>query len=455
MTTFVDSGLISLVSYDPGTGLISPGSVLNVGSNTLQSLDPNLDATQNANYGGANLVPAYVAGFASWCYSATGWGRCTDYSGLVYCSGYGAEGSLMNYGSAGHAAGGPCIWARYDIATATWSLIGKALQTDSLTQVFLPGTNTFSGIPPATRWNSDWGDWIGASTDWPVAWRQPGFNPPEGAHTRAGLVYRPASAAGNSQGEIWATCFSSGVTGGLPLGASMGCFVFDLDTGLWSRATKRAYGTPFEAQYDAVHDKIVCCVWEFSHWMDFVDVLDCATRVWTRRYITDPTRPYVQFDSSQFIYQNWFVVCVIESISNPNPPMKLYAVDLNLIAGSASIPNVWPLNISAPSGYPVTLNIPSGVNGPINSQTNAWMYNSDDGCFYCINKGGDPHRFWKMTPPADPITGTWVITPQTLTGDALVVSSTDYATMHYIPSKKAFAYQSNNTSARMALVRSL
>lgn len=435
------TGLITVTTTAPVGQGIAPGTIQSlVSTNHRQNLDPALSPFHNMNYPGDPPWKIIV--------NQAGWTHLTDYCGSLFCKDYGAQGSIMQYGAAGHSAGGPCIWVRYDVATKTWSLVGKALPTNSLLG-YTSGSN-----PPPTKFNHVWGDWIGDSPDWPAGQAQPGFNPPEGCHTRAGFAYRPASKAGNAQGEIITTWCPSGQNAG---GPQQGSFIFDLDTGLWSRtATLKPTAHPMEASYHEASDMIFSVVWEFSHWADFIDVLDCSTMAWTRKYFTAGTHPYVLFDSTQFILGDLFVVALIELGSNAPEPIQFWACQVSAIISGVGLTWV-KLNVSAPA-WPVVQFYGSGAQPAVNARTNAWTP-YPDGCLYCTNRGAEGHTLWKLTPPAGDtaakLAGTWAISSQTLTGDAMRVSTTDYSRLQFSPDLGAFLYTGENTTDPVQIIKPL
>lgn len=424
---------------------ISAGSTQTISGNTRQSLDPEGNATQNCNFGGANLMPASVTGRAPWIFpvNATGWANSTAYCGSLFCKDFGPYGSLMQYGGAGHSVGGPLIWMRYDIASATWSLVGKALPTDSL-QNYVAGSN-----PPATRFDHTWGDWIGSSSDWPAGWAQPGFNPPEGCHSRASYVYRPANKAGNTSGQIITTWCPSGAQTGANI---RGSHVYDIDTGLWTRTTNlRPGSSPNESKYYEPADLVISAVTEASHFATFVDVLDCATMTWTRKTVAGPGQPYLQYDSTQFICGGLFVVAITSHTTGATEPIELWSMPISSIVSGAGM--AWTKLTLTASSWPVAAVPGAGVT---TAQMVGWEQYSD-GNFYATNRGASPNTLWKLTPPAGDdaakVSGTWAITTQTLTGEAIASAGSDYSRLRYVPALNAFAWTGESMSGPVQAIR--
>ncbi len=434
-----DSGLLTLSSASP----IPDGTVQSVSVNTRLSIDPESSAQHNPNYAGANLFPGSVVGRAPWIFPLNlfGWAHVTDYCGSVYCTSYGEQGSILQYGDAGHSAGGPSIWARYDVATAQWTLVGRALPTDSL-QSYVAGSN-----PPATRFDHTWGDWIGGSNDWPIGWRQPGFNPPAGSHTRSSFFYRPPRKAGNLAGQVVATWQPTGKNGGTGCGGS---FYFDLDSGLWHRTRnlRPNAGSSQESIYYEPNDIALAVVMEFSHFADAVYVLDCATMTWSKRPVTGSV-PWVISDSTQFICGGLLVVVIETTAANDVEPMAFFAMPIEAIVSGIGMR--WTkLKINAAS-YPV-----SPMDGIIRAMSISWNRFSD-GHFYATNLGYSPHTLWKLIPPAgndvDKLLGTWLIGTQVLVGDEISRSSRDFSRLQYVPAIDSFLWTGDDIGGPVQAIR--
>ena len=434
---------------------IPSGTVSSINVNTRSAIDPRYDSNQNAAY---PAIPIWDVT------NGTQWAHVTDYCGSVFATGLGSNGSLLQYAAAGHSAGGPCIWLRFDVASGLWSLIGKALQTDSLKDYFNPpvqdaqGNYLFSNNPPATRFDNTWGDYIGASSDWQTDWAQPGFNPPEGSHTRGSFAYRPPNKAGNIAGQVLHSWQPTGKQGGTPSSQQpqgiRGSHYFDLDTGQWYRtANLRPSSSSLELNYYEPLDVAMGVVQEFSHYANFVDLLDCQTMTWRRVTVSDPSAPYVLYDSTQFICGGLFVVASHTQANNPVLPTQFWALKISDIVAGNTL--TWTQLIVTATSWPVAL-VPNTA-GNVNGQQIRWVQNPLDENFYATNKGSSGQVLWKMTPPvgtdAAKLSGTWSITTQTLTGQSIGLSGFDYSRLQFVPAISAFVWTTDAVACPVQAIR--
>jgi hypothetical protein len=96
--------------------------------------------------------------------------------------------------------------------------------------------------------------------------------------------------------------------------------------------------------------------------------------------------------------------------------------------------------------------------GALPSHYNAWHFFPRDGCWY--SKGASGNTINKLTPPANPFTGTWAFSTVTITGASLPpdciiaddpgVNTHHYSRFFYVPTLQCFAWIAGN--AQVALI---
>lgn len=369
------------------------GEIKSINLNTRNDIDPKNDPLANPNY--PNTPPWDVIG-------GTGWQHARDYCGAVYCKDLGPLGTYFEYDASGHSANGATSGSGFDINTRTWARkTPRPLPVNNL-QGYVSGSN-----PDPSLFDHSAGHWIGDSPLIPEAFRQPGYNPNAGSHTRNNWFYRPAAKAGNGTGEVWICWGVTGVGSGT---TARGGHVIDLDTGL-QRTHANLRPATGSACGGMVYFEDLDCGIGFNHGSSAntssVDYIDCVTGLWTRRTATNSI--LLIPDSTVFRWGNYLVVCINENTPNP-APMRFYALDVVTMLVS---PTSWfELTISAVS-YPVSEF--SSYGGLGKSWTVNWAYCPVNGCFYATNRSHGSNKVWKLTPPGA-VNGTWVITEETMTG---------------------------------------
>lgn len=382
----------------PNTGPVwapAAGQIVTLAAtNTRDSLDPRDDALANPDYPGAAPWESY-----------TQWFHMTDYCGAVMASELGAGGTYMQYGAAGHSAVAACFWIGFDIADLTWKRIGpRPLPTDGVA-LGSQSTADLNTIYPASQFNPQWGEWQGGYSGWPSGFAQPGYNPPEGSHTRNNLVYRPPTTAGNTAGQVITTFTSTGIHTGLQ--QPYGSHVFDLDALSFARTNTLKPGQGGAvggSEYFTQLDCVVALNRESSGFVTTVDVLNCATMAWARRNVSNGMVAY--YDSTCFGWGDYFVLCV----QNPNVPSAaptFWAINAALLKAGAA--TGWQQLTVAASSYPRT-----STNAMV---TVSWALCPENGAYYAVNRQHGSSALWKLTPPVSgALADTWTITEQALTG---------------------------------------
>ncbi|MBK9234545.1 MAG: hypothetical protein IPO19_00135 [Rhodoferax sp.] len=424
----------------------APGAIRNISSNTRADIDPGKDLLSNINH------PA----LPPWDFThGTQWQHTTDFCGAAFGAALGAQGTYLMYGAAGHSAGGPCTWMGYDVAESKWKLVGpKPLQTDSL-MTFVPGVT-----PSPTKFDHVWGDYIGASKDWPAGWARPGFNPPEGSHTRNSFVYRPPHRARNAKGQIIHAWQPTGGRSGTQYGAGvspviLGSHFYDLDTNLWHRTTNTriSYGS-LGITYHEASDSVFGHLCEGSAYGNYVDWLNCATMVWTRVRISDAAAPYIPYDSICFTVGGLYVIAVYDHADNPAVPMHLWALSIaDIMAGSSNLR--WTHMALSAAEWP--MNTGPNPEGKVNMQNTGWALCPANGCFYALSHTTNSNRLYKLTPPeggdASVLAGTWTLSTEAFVGGNALWSSTDYSRLQWAPALNAFVWTGEDISGPVQAIR--
>lgn len=324
-------------AHEPPAWAPASGEVRNISRNTRADIDPRLDPAANPNYPN---TPPWEAG--------VGWVHVTDYCGAVFASDIGAHGTYMQYGAAGHSAVGACFWFGFDLADRLWKRVGRRpLPSDAFNAAAADPVN-LDKYYPADQLDAAWGEWQGGYRGWPKGFAQPGYNPPEGSHTRNSFVYRPAAKAGNRGGQILVAWQPTGKTSGNNV---RGGWVWNPDNGLFSRhANVRpgGGGAVGGMQYFPELDAMIGISQGFSAPAAWVDVLDCAGMSWARRTVS--AAPAAYYDSTSFAHGGYYVLCN-HKLQPQDPPFELWAIDARAL--KKGLPAAWvPLKVAAVS-YPV------------------------------------------------------------------------------------------------------
>lgn len=415
--------------------MVIAGTIRNISLNTRADINPRNDPLANPNFPGA--APWEIHGdFRSQ------WLHVTDFCGSVFAPSLGSMGTLLQYGAAGHSAVNAPFWFGYDVAERVWKRIGhRTLPTDQLSQLFSAG----GLIPDPAAFDRIWGDWNGSWAGWPAGFEQPGWNPPEGSHTRNSFVYRPPDAAGNRAGQI-ITCWEpTGIQGGTGI---RGSHVWDADTGLFTRTANLRPGSGNAAtgmQYSRAHDVVIGNNLVFSSVTGQIDFLDCRTMTWVRREATNTRN--VRIESTSFLAGDLFVRVDHEFTVSATPFTLEAVVVSDVVAGR---PFTWTtLKLDATS-YPTNQ---AGL-----TITTQFEFCPVDGAYYAVNRVAGSNRIWKLTPPAAAsqtgslLTGTWTLREQALDG-ALAGASVDYARLRWCPALTAFLWTGESVAEDVQAIR--
>jgi hypothetical protein len=408
---------------------LEDGTITNISLNTRADVNPRSNTDLNPN------APSQ----APWEISV-GWGASalSAFCGAVFAKDMGAAGKLMCWGAPGHSTNLEfAAWVAFDVATDSWEIIGSPPPTEVVT------TYTAGVTPPTSRFDHTWGEWNGGSTDWAEAFRRPGYNPPMGSHTRNSFVYIPAADAGNSAGKIVVAWQPTGNVSGTGIAGS---FIYDCDTGLFSRTANvrpghgsDCTGVAFHAEQNVVvgHNRVSTTT------TSELDYLDLSSDTWVRRNASAAVA--VRIDSTNFVCGDLFVM-----VSNTTQPPVFMAAPVSTVKAGGSW--AWAtLTVSAAS-WP--------TNGSGNTLTTQWSRCPVNGAWYAVNRQAGSLTLWKLVKPtgvADSDTsgllaGTWTVTTETLTGVGLEGASFDYGRLQWAPSLSAFLWFGDlHTSAVQAI----
>jgi len=418
----IPSGITS-VQLGRGTPYVPPavvpsGTVVTLAqSNSRSDMDPKLDPLANPSYPGTGPWAVGV-GYV--------WSTVTDYSGAVFVPTLGAAGAYLQYGAAGHAAYSAPFWFGYYVAEQEWRRVGaRPLPSSGLS------ASGVLGYPPDPAcWDATWGDYNGGWAGWPAGFSQPGIIVPEGSHTRNRMLFRPPAAAGNTKGQIIVTWRPSGAA---DAGSAAGSWVYDLDTLTFARTANlrpsgffaHAGGAVYHAGLD-----VVTAPNQSPGAASTLDWLNCATMTWTARNLTGGTHSYGQgpqaFGWIDSAGKHWHVC--YDSIAGTHWGIRAEDV---MVAG-ANIPWV-DMTVSAPDGMPPI--------GPSSQFYPTWSRCAADGCYYIADGVTGGTVLYKLTPPVSGVfTDTWVISKQTLAGDAIAINDNHYGKLQWCPSLTAFLW---------------
>lgn len=423
------------------------GTIANISLNTRVDINPANDPLANPNY------PLD----APWEDAGYGWHTVAAYCGAVMAEDIGSKGTYLQYGGAGHAAVNATFMFGFDLDDRLWKRIQKRpLPTDSLGLAAADQAN-FGSYYSVDQLDSTWGNWKGDYSGW-GSFAQPGYNPPVGGHTRNSWVYRPASAVGNTSGQVITAWHDTGRLSGT---GSRGSHIWDADTGNWSHTTNlrpnagsSVGGIRYFPHLDAV---IGMNLESSSSGYQFLDVLDCSTMTWSRRTLTNGIDCYV--DATCFACDDLYVF--VSNVADPGTPMLFYGIEASKIKDGISAG--WtPLNISAAS-YPLSGTTDIYLEFTKNVQ---WEQCPIDGNFYAVNRLHGSNKLWKLVPPpgntAAKLAGTWTITEQTLTGETLdcrisngtsLWPSFDYSRLRWSTWANAFIWTSDYNAGNVQAIR--
>lgn len=369
-----------------------------------------------------------------------GWGggALSAYCGAVFADGVGPAGTLMTWCAPGHSTNlEATCWAGFDVAAREWRLFGRPLPC-------APVSASPSNLPPESQFDRAWGDWRGGSQDWPEEFRQPGYNPPMGSHTRNSFVYLPPDAAGNASGKIVVAWHPTSNGSGTSL---CGSWVWDADTGLFGRTANQrpsSGGAVTGMGYSSAAAVVLGHNFASSVTSSALDVLDLRTLTWTRR--TAASSIALNIDSTNFIIGDLFVM--VRHESNASVPMTLWAAPISAVcAGSAWR---WTRLAVEATSWPTK----GGA-----SWTVSWSRCPDNGAFYAVNRVPGSNTLWKLSPPAADdqtgalLAGVWRVTAETLGGDGLIGADFDYSRLRWSAGLGAFLWFGESVTSPVQAIR--
>jgi|GEM_PF-6692468 hypothetical protein len=412
---------------------IPTASIVNISQNHRDSVNPRSNAALNPSAPSA----------APW-EASVGWGSeaISAYAGALYASGMGDSGIYLMYAAPGHSTNLEyCGHVGFNIATRLWEIVDNAPPT--------PVMSSYSaGVTPApSRFNHDYGDWIGDSADWALAFRRPGYNPPAGAHTRNSWVYIPGAQAGNSRGKVVTAWHPTGNNTGTGL---RGSWVYDCDTRTWSRTANLRPGDGSSVggvAYHAAQNVVVGYNRESSAVVAELDVLDMATLTWTRRNATGAVA--LAIDSTCFIVGDLYVY-----VGNGAASSTMRAAPVSTVKAGGSW--TWQnLTLSA-SSWPIKV---GGV-AP-GTFTCQWSRCPVNGAWYAVNRNAGSQTLWRLDKPAGVadsdtsglLSGTWTVASETLTGAGLEPAQFDYGRLQWCSAITAFLWVGDAHTSNVQAIR--
>lgn len=400
-----------------------------ISRNTRADINPRNDPSLNPNF--PNSAP--------W-ETSVGWGAnaLSAFSGAVFADGIGAAGTLMTYCATGHSTNlEATCWAGFDVARREWRLIGRPLPCS-------PISASPSNLPLASQFDPLWGDWIGGSEDWPAAYRQPGYNPPMGSHTRNSFVYIPPTAAGNSRGKIVVAWQPTSNGSGTNI---QGSWVWDADTELFSRTANlrpSAGGAVTGVAFSEHANVVIGHNFSSTTTARSLDCLDLSTLVWTRRNGTTPI--VVQIDSTNFVIGDLFVM--VRHEPSASVPMTFWAAPVSAVKAGAT----W-------GWTQLTVDASSWPTKNDRSWTVSWSRCPVNGAFYAVNRVAGSNLLWKLTPPAADdqtgalLAGRWQVTAETLGGAGLIGADFDYSRLRWSGALGAFLWFGESVTSGVQAIR--
>jgi hypothetical protein len=407
---------------------VPSGAITNISLNHRDDVNPRSNAAFNPNAPSA----------APW-EASVGWGASalSAFCGALFCGNWGPSGKYVMWGAPGHSTNLEYAgWVAFDVAARQWQIVNAS-----------PPVPTQAALPPTSQCDQAYGEWNGNSADWVPAFRRPGYNPPFGGHTRNSLVYIPAAAAGNTNGKIivgWSPTLNNtglGIAGG---------WVYDCDTGLFSRTTNARPGTGSAVGgicYHATQNVVIGYNSEFSSTVSHLDYLDLATMTWTRRNATASV--VIGIDSSSFVVGDLYIYA-----ANTTTGVSFRAAPVSTVKAGGSW--AWAnLTLSTPASLP--LRTGGLLPGMLSCQ---WERCPVNGAWYAVNRNSGSLTLWKLQKPAGVadsdtaglLSGSWTITSETLTGTGLEPAQYDYQRLQWCDALSAFLWTGDlHTSAVQAI----
>lgn len=392
-------------------------------------MNPRFDASINPN----------APGFAPW-EASIGWSsdQLSEFCGALYCRDWGSAGKYVMWGAPGHSTNLEYAgWVAFDVATLRWEVVNAS-----------PPVTVRNTVPPASQCDPAYGEWTGNSVDWPAGFRRPGYNPPFGSHTRNSYVYIPAAQAGNTNGKIvvaWSPTLNAtglGIAGG---------WVYDCDTGLFSRTTNARPGTGAAVGgvcYHAAQNVVIGYNEEFTTTVARLDYLDLSTMTWTRRNATAAV--VINIDSTSFVVGDLYVYA-----GNTTTGVSLRAAPVSAVKAGTSW--TWAnLTLATPASLP--LRTGGVLPGMLSCH---WERCPVNGVWYAVNRNAGSLTLWKLTKPAGVadadtaglLAGTWAITSETLTGAGLEPAQYDYRRLQWCDAINAFLWTGDLHTSNVQAIR--
>jgi hypothetical protein len=347
----------------------------------------------------ASVRPPEIGAF-NWGYSLF-----QSFGSGTFVPDFSAPGAFVIAASGGHNVAPVLDAVVFDFADATWKRVRNA-----------------NGIAPRD------GDYDVSETTGAPYFEVKGAaagQVPAPPHLYALATYIPAAQGGGPRGSYLkmgspAATIQSGQGGGI--------HKMDLSTGLWTRVTNDTLSFSYNYEASTVFDPGTSRYYfipDGMHAFDALQYLDLSDQ----RVKKTPTFPW-QPTINDSAYQTTFLDPVRRLIVAQRPGSPLRALDLNDIA----------------AGWRIL-----STSGTQPDRANRWFYYPVDGRFYThTNNGGQ--TLYRMTPPQDWKTGTWVVDTVTVSGEPLpnYIATAGggvrhYGTFFYVPALRSFAWIAGDT----------
>lgn len=316
---------------------------------------------------------------------------------------YSVYGAYVIACSGGHGHPGYLGAAVFDFATALWTHLPCA------NDVWEKGPGAYTSAETSGEYSFE------VALDSSLAAADTGVPAPP--HPYKQLCYMPAGTKGSviyvSRGAV--------TTAARP---ASNAHRFDLATRIWTRVAPEGTVAHGGSEASAVWDEARNRWWlspTAVHSLGVLPYLDADTMAWG-------TVTGVAGNSAQAVYSS------------------LMLHDGYLLRSSGPVGGLWITNPSSPGPWTLcTVSgdaLPGYASPSIYGNQSAWAHHSD-GCYYAFDGDSASYVVKRITPPADPVSGTWVVDSITLTGDQLPArtgSTAHYRRLVYVPALDCLAW---------------
>lgn len=368
-----------------------PGTIVQHASNTLSSQSP-YPANKFLVNGSLNQFQTDGQG------GSVGFSGIFAYSGFCFAPDWGSQGSLVACGGGHGDYYGNGIF-RYDVASATWSMVRMPLLN-----IYSDGSNNFNA-------NDGYGEFYSSSlTNLQTE--------PVAAHTYDNMFWLPPNQYGaGSQGALLSLKRDAPATGGAPDNLGKRAQMYDVASNTWSRySTNEISSYAFSGNlyqgpptaFDTTRGKI---------------------------YVLDENAGVIWLDLSTQAYSN------TGSASSGFPAVNANAGKIAYYAAADLL--VWVSDtgdrvVTMEPGVSLTTWHQASVSGAIPSANCDRTWVESEKCFVLRQGNATDRTFWRLQAPAtNPKTGTWTMTSEVMTGtptpDQITTGNPPTAHLRYVP----------------------